>query len=110
MKGSIWTDEETLLWWWGFGEGVGDVRPINEHVLRGRNSIEQSGTRLIYAVGVRLIKNLDQTGARGSIADASSFLSAVECFYSICPYQVEHRSININGNGVPEHSLRDVLV
>ena len=25
MKGSIWTDEETLLWWWGFGEGIGDV-------------------------------------------------------------------------------------
>jgi hypothetical protein len=25
MKGLIWTDEETLLWRWGFGERVGDV-------------------------------------------------------------------------------------
>jgi hypothetical protein len=25
MKGSIWTDKKTLLWWWGFGECVGDV-------------------------------------------------------------------------------------
>jgi len=25
MKGSIWADKETLFWWWGFDEGVGDV-------------------------------------------------------------------------------------
>ena len=25
MKGSIWADEETLLWRRGFGEGIGDV-------------------------------------------------------------------------------------
>jgi hypothetical protein len=48
MKGSIWTDEETLLWWWGFGEGVGDVRPKNGHVLHGRYSIEQLG--IVYDV------------------------------------------------------------
>ena len=57
MKGSIWADEETLLWRRSFSEGIGDVGAEDEHVLRSRNSIEQAGACLIHAVGVRLIKN-----------------------------------------------------
>jgi hypothetical protein len=59
MKGSIWADEETLLWRRSFSEGVGDVRSKDEHILRSRNSIEQAGACLIHAVGVRLVKNFD---------------------------------------------------
>jgi len=77
VKGSVWSDKETLFRWWGFSKGIGDVGSKNEHVLCGRDSIEQAGASLINTVGVRLVEDLNGSGATLAAEAWRKALSAV---------------------------------
>ena len=102
--------EEALFRWRGFGEGVRDVGTVDKEVFGGRDSVEQSRTCLVYAVGVCLVQNPCLTCARRAVTDASSLLSAVECFDVVRPDEVEDAIPVCGYVGITKHALVVVLI
>ena len=51
------SNEESLLWRWSFGEGIGDIGAKDDEVLGGGDSVEDTRAGLVDAVGVGMIEN-----------------------------------------------------
>ena len=59
VERTVRSDEESLFWRRCFGEGIGDIRAVDENkVFRGCNGIKHSSTRLINAVSISFCEDL----------------------------------------------------
>ncbi len=110
VKRTVRSNEESLFWRRCFGEGIGDVRAVDEKVFRGCNGIKHSSTRLIDAVSISFCEDLYFSRPCGTIADTLGLLPSIDCFNVISPNQVEDRIIRSNGDGCTKHALILVLV
>ncbi len=106
----VGSDEEGLLGWGSFGEGVGDIGAKHQHVLSGGDCIEELCTCLLHAVGVGFREDSDLARACRSVADASCLLPTVNGLNVVSPYEMKNCIIFLGCNWLAKHTLLVVLI